>query len=89
MLALHIANLALMVDPERIAVGGGMMGSAERVLSALRRTLERAVPFPPAVVCARFLHDAALRGAVALAVEISCQKESGVGAPSGAEAVST
>jgi glucokinase len=64
-----IANMAILLDPERIAVGGGMMGSAERVLAALRRRLERAVPFPPEVVRARFVHDTALRGAVALALD--------------------
>lgn len=68
-LAINVANLAIVVDPQRIAVGGGMMGSGERVLAALRRRLERAVPFPPELVPARFVHDAALRGAVALALD--------------------
>jgi glucokinase len=66
-LAVHVANMALLLDPERIAVAGGMMGSGGRVLAALERRLRRAVPFPPEVVRARFVHDAALRGAVALA----------------------
>jgi glucokinase len=70
-LALHVANLALLIDPQRVAVGGGMMASADRVLGALGRRLARALPFPPQLVCARFVHDAALRGAVALAIEAS------------------
>jgi glucokinase len=68
-LAVHVANLTVLVDPARIAVGGGMMGSADRVLSALRRRVAQAAPFPPDVVAARFVHDAALRGAIALALE--------------------
>ncbi|HEY4098016.1 MAG TPA: ROK family protein [Baekduia sp.] len=68
-LAHHVANLAVLLDPARIAVGGGMMGSAEPVLAALRRRVDRTVPFPPEVVAARFVHDAALRGAIALAID--------------------
>jgi glucokinase len=44
------------------------MGSSGRILAALERRLRAAVPFPPSLVCARFLHDAALRGAIALAL---------------------
>jgi glucokinase len=61
--------MALLIDPERIAVGGGMMESGDRILAALERRLQRAVPFPPAVGRARFVHDSALRGAVALALD--------------------
>jgi len=68
-LAVHVANLAIAVDPARIAVGGGLMSSADRVLGALRRRVERIVPFPPEVVAARFIDDAGLRGAVALALD--------------------
>jgi glucokinase len=70
-LAVHVANLAILVDPERIAVGGGLMGSPERVQGALRRQLDRAAPFPPELVAARFVHDGALRGALALALDVA------------------
>jgi glucokinase len=68
-LAVHIANLAVLLDPARIAVGGGMMGAADLVLAALRRRIRQAAPFPPEVVEARFVHDAPLRGAIALAID--------------------
>jgi glucokinase len=68
-LAVHVANLAVLLDPARIAVGGGMMGASELVLAALRRRVRQAAPFPPEVVAARFVHDAPLRGAIALAVD--------------------
>jgi glucokinase len=68
-LAVHVANLAVAIDPARIAVGGGMMGSAEMILPALGRRLQQAVPFPPDLVPARFVLDAPLRGAIALAAD--------------------
>jgi glucokinase len=33
-LAVHVANIALLIDPDRIAVGGGLMRSADRVMRA-------------------------------------------------------
>jgi glucokinase len=66
-LAVHVANLANVVDPRRIAVGGGLVASADQVFAVLRRVLDRAVPFPPELVVARFTQDGALRGALALA----------------------
>jgi glucokinase len=60
-----VANLATFVDPERVVVGGGM---ATVFLPAIRAAVERAVPFPPSVEAARFLGDAPLIGAIALAV---------------------
>jgi glucokinase len=68
-LAVNIANLAVLLDPARIAVGGGLMNSSDLVLAALRRRVRQAAPFPPEVVPARFVHDAALRGAIALAID--------------------
>jgi glucokinase len=68
-LAMHVANLANALDPSRIVIGGGMMEMAEHILPRLREQLARAVPFPPEVLPARFLHDGALHGAVALALD--------------------
>lgn len=68
-LAMHVANLAIAIDPSVIAVGGGLMASADVILPVLEEAIQAAVPFPPQVVPARFLHDAALRGAAALALD--------------------
>ena len=67
-LSMHVANLAIALDPERIAVGGGLVRSADVLLPALADRLAHAVPFPPELVPARFDQDAALLGAVALAL---------------------
>jgi glucokinase len=72
-LAVHVANLAVLLDPARIAVGGGLMNSSELILAALRRRVRQAVPFPPEVVAAQFVRDAPLRGAIALAIDASGQ----------------
>jgi glucokinase len=68
-LSFHLVNLANCIDPERIAVGGGMTGSWERLRPGLEQALRAGVPFPPELVLARFPFDAPLIGAVALAVE--------------------
>jgi glucokinase len=68
-LAFHLVNLATLIDPSRIAVGGGMVRSWDRIEPELARALMQAVPYPPELVLAHFPHDAPLLGAVALAVD--------------------
>ena len=67
-LARSIANASVLIDPELIVLGGGMMASADVILSALREHLAASVPFPPRVAPAHFTRDASLHGAVALAL---------------------
>ena len=73
-LSLHVVNLAIALDPARIAVGGGLMAQGARILPVLRARVAEAVPFAPDVVPADFLQDGALRGAAALALE-ACAPE--------------
>ncbi|WP_427892724.1 ROK family protein [Kribbella sp. GL6] len=68
-LAMHLANLAIAIDPDRIVVGGGLVRSWEQLEPGLRRALDAAVPFPPELSVARFPSDAPLIGALALGVE--------------------
>ncbi len=68
-LAFHLVNLAILIDPQRIAVGGGMVRSWEHVWPGLYKALAAAVPFPPELVVARFPFEAPLMGAISLAVE--------------------
>ncbi|MEP7055047.1 MAG: ROK family protein [Actinomycetota bacterium] len=68
-LAQHLVNLAIAIDPVRIAVGGGMVRSWARIGPALRHALDAAVPYPPELVVADFPFDAPLIGALALGVE--------------------
>ena len=68
-LAFHLVNLAILVNPAKIAVGGGMTRSWDRIQPRLAEALRASVPYPPDLVLAHFPHDAPLLGAVALAVD--------------------
>jgi glucokinase len=68
-LAFHVVNLAIAVNPARIAVGGGITRSWDRIGPRLAEALQASVPYPPDLVLAHFPHDAPLLGAVALAVD--------------------
>jgi glucokinase len=68
-LAFHLTNIAILIDPVRIAVGGGMVRSRDRIMPGLGAALRAAVPFPPELVVADFPDDAPLRGAVAIAID--------------------
>jgi glucokinase len=68
-LAFHLVNLAILIDPQRIAVGGGLTRSWTRIGPRLGAALRAAVPYPPSLVLGRFPHDAPLLGAVALAID--------------------
>lgn len=68
-LAFHLTNIAILVDPVRIAVGGGLVRSAGRIMPRLAEALRAAVPFPPELVVADFPDDAPLLGAIAIAVD--------------------
>ncbi len=68
-LAFHLVNVAILVNPAKIAVGGGMTRSWDRIEPRLTEALHAGVPYPPELVLAHFPHDAPLLGAVALAVD--------------------
>jgi len=68
-LAFHLVNLAILVNPARIAVGGGIVRSWARIRPPLQHALHSGTPFPPELVVAHFPYDAPLLGAVAMAVD--------------------
>jgi glucokinase len=68
-LGLHLVNLAVALDVSRIAVGGGIVRAWGRIEQPLAELLRLHVPYPPELVPGAFPFDAALVGAVALAVE--------------------
>ena len=68
-LAFHVVNLAICIDPVRIAVGGGMTRSWDRIRPRLDAALEARPPYRPELAIARFPYDAPLVGALALAVD--------------------
>ena len=68
-LSFHVVNLAISINPARIAVGGGMVRSWEYLRPGLEQALSAGVPFPPELVVAKFPSEAPLIGAVALALD--------------------
>lgn len=68
-LGFHLVNLAILIDPVRIAVGGGIVRSWPQIGPGLQAALQAGVPFPPELVIAHFPDDAPLLGAVALALD--------------------
>jgi glucokinase len=68
-LANAVANIAVLLDPARVVMGGGLMASADALLPVLRAQLDRVVPFPPELLVARFTRDASVHGAIALALD--------------------
>jgi glucokinase len=77
-LAFHMVNLTIALDPERIAVGGGMVRSWDLIGPRLRAALDAAVPFPPELVLAAFPYDAPLIGALMLGAEAARERSGGV-----------
>jgi glucokinase len=62
-----VANLAIALDPEVVALSGGMLRSASIIVPVLEAALARLVPFPPRLVMAHFADQAPLAGACLLA----------------------
>lgn len=72
-----IANLAVALDPEIIAVSGGMLRSADQIIPRLVSALDQLVPFPPRLVLAHFAERAPLAGACLLAYRAAAMAEPG------------
>ena len=68
-LTFHLVNPAIWLNPVRMAVGGSMVQSWERLRPGLQHALSTGVPLPAELVIVRFPAAAPLIGAVALAVD--------------------
>jgi glucokinase len=79
-LCFQLVNLTIAIDPERIAVGGGLVRSWERIEGPLRDALEAHVPFPPQLVLGAYPFDAALRGAIDVGVALAARAGGAAGA---------
>jgi glucokinase len=66
-LAVHVANLAVALDPDRIVFGGGFLPHTGDLVDRVWAVVSRATPFPPEVGTAALVEDAALLGALLLA----------------------
>jgi glucokinase len=69
-LVLWIFNVAVVVDPERVVIGGGFLRSSPDLCGRVREAFDRAYVFSPQVQPAHFGPDSALVGAGALALRV-------------------
>jgi glucokinase len=67
LLAVHVANLATALDPQRIVIAGGLAHQSDAFLPRLSAAVERVVPFPPEITLAGVPDDAGVAGALELA----------------------
>jgi predicted NBD/HSP70 family sugar kinase len=64
-----VCNVATMVDPDLVVLGGGIANAGAALLEPVRRAVNAAVPFPPRVVLSELGDGAAAIGAVRHALD--------------------
>lgn len=67
--ALAVCNLAAVVDPECVIIGGGVSRSADLLLDRIRAAVSRHLPIRPVVEVAELGQEAGVWGAIRLAVQ--------------------
>ncbi|TAN32420.1 ROK family transcriptional regulator [bacterium] len=73
-LALAIATVAPVLDPELVILGGGIGRNGDLLLEPIERELRQLLPFRPRVAVSALGEDAVLRGAVAIALEVARER---------------
>jgi glucokinase len=66
-LVLWVVNVSVVLDPERVVIGGGFLGGGPEVCRKIAKALDSSAPFSPEVLPAHFGTESALVGAGALA----------------------
>lgn len=72
-----VVDVAALLDPQIIVVGGGLARSQSDVLDRLDVRLNDALPFPPRLVASDLGEDAVARGAVSLALTLARRRLAG------------
>jgi predicted NBD/HSP70 family sugar kinase len=73
-LALAIATITPVLDPELVILGGGIGRNGDLLLEPIERELRQLLPFRPRVLVSALGEDAVLRGAVAVALEVARER---------------
>jgi predicted NBD/HSP70 family sugar kinase len=66
-----VVNVAALLDPEVIVIGGGLTQSGRDFVTPLEDRLRNSVPYPPSLVRSALGDDAVARGAAVLALSIA------------------
>jgi len=69
-----VVNVAALLDPEVIVIGGGLAENGPTLFEPLAERLANAVPYPPRLVPSGLGEDAVARGAAALALTLAKQR---------------
>lgn len=67
-LAQAVANLATVLNPEMIVLGGGILRAGDLLLGPIRARVEGTIPVMPEIVLSELGDEAVVQGAVALAI---------------------
>jgi predicted NBD/HSP70 family sugar kinase len=73
-LALAIATIAPVLDPELVILGGGIGRNGDLLIEPIERELRQILPFRPKVAVSALGDDAVLQGAVAIALEAARER---------------
>jgi predicted NBD/HSP70 family sugar kinase len=73
-LALAIATIAPVLDPELVILGGGIGRNGDLLIETIEHELRGLVPFRPRVVVSALGEDAVLQGAIATALEVAQER---------------
>jgi glucokinase len=71
LLAVSLAHLAIVLDPELFVIGGGLAGAGAALLAPMERVFDELVPFPPRVVLSTLGSESGLYGAVRVALDLA------------------
>lgn len=64
-LAIAIAGISVLLDPELIVLGGGVANAADVLIEPVLKRIEGAIPLKPRLVVSRLGHRAAVMGTIA------------------------
>ncbi len=70
-LALAIAAITAVLDPELVVLGGGIGQRGELLLPPLERRLQQLTPLRPRIVASKLGGDSVLLGSIATALEVA------------------
>ena len=70
-LALAIAAITAVLDPELVVLGGGIGKRGELLLAPLERRLQQLTPLRPRIVASKLGDDSVLLGSIATALEVA------------------
>jgi predicted NBD/HSP70 family sugar kinase len=73
-LALAIATVTPVLDPELVILGGGIGRNGDLLLEPIEKELRSLLPFRPRVAVSALGEDAVLRGAVATALDVARER---------------